>query len=85
MVHSYITMMLLILHESELPRILRECRNAMAVGLRSLVMCMAYLSVTLQYNVALGGDNVILATLIDVSRRAIRSHEFAACGGTYPI
>ena len=33
-----------------------------------------------QHNVALGGDNVLLATLIDVSRRAIHSQEFRLVG-----
>ena len=34
----------------------------------------------LERNIAHGGDNVLLSTLIDVSRRVIRSHEFGLVG-----
>lgn len=58
--------MFLTLCESELLRILRECRNAMVVGLRSLVKCMAYRSMI--FNRKLPLDNMLLAILINVSR-----------------
>ena len=65
-------MVLLILHEPESPRIQKRDDRWIALA------CNAYglPELGLEHNVALGGNDVLLAILIEVSRRTLHSLEF---------